>query len=228
MPTQPDHASPYPENVLIVGSLADLFDAVLSHEKNVALLRRDLNGDYAAITQGVLDRHRSAPELRYKNYGRIKPDYAHEDMPISRFFRDANLAAQTPAGRAALETIRADIEIFREHGFKPMIRVQRRNIVGSAHIDGAGNAKMMDRLLVNYHGASTRGWRPDDVVLAPGGGVPAQIKPEAKSFDMHLGDIWRHAAAHNKASRPFLHSVPVGNTQPRLLIVADPKASPDY
>lgn len=213
--------SKYPDNVRVVSSIAEMITQNFTPDKNVLLVRRDLQGDFESLAQNILARTGNYSKRWFKNGA----EKMNGEKELRVFFSLNKPLEMNPACLMALEHLHADIEELRKHRFKATLRVEQANNQGGYHIDGRGNKRLHSRVLVNYSGAQTLGYHPDDVTVLPPHGLVTEFRKGAQPFAMGLGNIWRHAAEHNGIALPFVHSSPIGNESPRLLLVADPFGS---
>lgn len=216
----PDFSS-YPDNVREVASISDMITSDFSQDENVLLVRRDLKGDFESVADQVFSRLGGRSKVWFRNGA----EKMHGDKEMRQFFSLAKPMELNPFCLLALEQITKDIEELRRLRYKATLRLERENPHGGFHIDGRGNKKLHSRVLVNYSGAQTLGYHPRDVNSLPASGLVVDFKSGAQPFSMGLGNIWRHAGEYNGITAPFVHSSPIGNDCPRLLLVADPYGS---
>lgn len=229
----PDYSSKqneYPENVKIVSSIAEMMETDFDQDHNVLLLRRELSGNFNEVAQAVLSR--SGVYRKTKFSAGVTKKYTPYECKeqglcdLSQFFTWTRGLEVNDACSAALDQIRSDIEELKKFRFKSTIRVERENKQGMVHVDGGGNKKLHSRVLVNYVGAPTLGFAQNDILSGRVSlGRDIIFKDGAQPFIMQLGDIWRQCTVENHQSLPFVHSEPLGNDRPRILLVADPFGS---
>lgn len=212
----PDYSSKtnvYPDNVRIVSSMPEFKRTSFSRTQNVVLMSRQLSGDFNAVAEKVLSKR--------KNDAAMSFDETKGNYNFDTFFHFAR-ALNTPQAIAALEQIARDVEVLKNAGYSSQIRLQRHNKGGRAHVDGSIRSSN-HRVLINYSGAATLGWAQSDVDVDVTEN-PARITFHhgAAPFGMSLGHIWKHMSLSHPYKTPFVHSVPVGNDKPRMLLVADP------
>ena len=206
----------YPENIHIVSSMREFSEADFTAKNNVVLFPRVLTGDFNAVTMKILSRCDNDNFLRF--------DDRQGNFGFDQFFQMAQ-GLYTPEALAALEQIARDVEFLKSSGYLPQIRVQRENLAGRAHVDGSVQGPV-HRVLANYSGATTLGWAQEDVMLdMTQNPVRIKFQNAAKPFSMGLGSIWKQMTISHPLQTPFVHNVPVGNDQPRMLLVADPGVS---
>lgn len=229
----PDYSSKanvYPDNVRIVSSIAEMMETDFDPDHNVLLLQREINGNFNEVADAVLGRSGVYRKTKFRS-GVTKKYTSYECKQfglreLSQFFTWTKGLEVNDACKAALDQIRLDIEELKKYRFISTIRVERENKEGRVHVDGGGNKKLHSRVLVNYAGAPTLGFAQSDVLSGRvSTSSDIKIKDGAQPFIMQLGHIWRQCTVENEQSLPFVHSEPLGNDRPRILIVADPYGS---
>lgn len=229
-PDYSSKANEYPDNVRIVSSIAEMMESDFDQDHNVLLLRRELSGNFNEVAEAVLSRSGVYSKTKFRaGVTQRHTPYECKEWglrELSQFFTWTRGLEVNDGCKEALDQIRSDIEELKKYRFKSTVRVERKNDHGTVHVDGGGNKKLQSRVLVNYAGAPTLGYAQSDIMS---GRVSIsrdiKIKEGAQPFIMKLGHIWRQCAVENQQSLPFVHSEPLGNDRPRILLVADPYGS---